>query len=645
MKHRIIALVLALVLIGAALTGCAYNIDRDDLTKYAAFDLTAFEQKLREIEIKDSGDYSVAEGEEADKLREQKLREKIEDALRSAVDTSKDDAKKTAGVFADRQLLSYAYYVTAENGKVYYTSNMKIASPSTLMIGSIKDDKLVKAIGDALKESGKDLKDCLYTTKAGTSDVAEGGKLAFVTYTREYTLEGGEVKPETMTLHPVLLPAEANNDTFAGQLVGEKIATTLTKDIRAVETVENSKHEEESVTVTYSNVKIDFVAQSMAAVDVPYTYEDTKSATDTAGKTESIKGVKLTYHIFPMYYYEVALLSAENILTKIYGEKLSTSTLPCFTEKEGDAYVYKYTDEKGETVTLYSLIKDISDKKSAVSKAGSDTDKKKEAQTALDDALAALWEKVQKCAEEGKMAEKIVEEYEKKLTDDLKKSYEHDILDKIGAKVWALIDASVTLSSYPEKAVKDAKDAIFENLKYTYYTGTETVSNEKKNIRDIYANVKEYIRQKSDYKADTYEASEALMQKEAEKQVGELIKVYTIAQAMGISTDVNKTNMEEFMYTYVASMFGYDSIEDASESMQKTIKSLAQQYISHYDETTLRRAIVFDRLMDHIMETGEDKLDFKNLTYKFEVEKTDDEDSSESESGSESGSEENTDGE
>ena len=409
MKHRIIALVLALVLIGAMLTGCAYNIERDDLTKYASFDLTAFEQKLREIEIKDSGDYSVAEGKEADELRKQKLREKIEDALRSAVDTSKDGAKKTEGVFADRQLLSYAYYVTAENGKVYYTSNMKIASPSTLMIGSIKDDKLVKAIGDALKESGKDLKDCLYTTKAGTSDVAEGGKLAFVTYTREYTLEGGEVKPETMTLHPVFLPAEANNDTFAGQLVGEKIATTLTKEIRAVETVENSKHEKESVTVTYSNVKIDFVAQSMAAVDVPYTYEDTKSATDTAGKTESIKGVKLTYHIFPMYYYEVASLSAENILTKIYGEKLSTSTLPCFTEKEGDAYVYKYTDEKGETVTLYSLIKDISDKKSAVSDAGSDTDKKKTAQTALDNALAALWEKVQKCAEEGKMAEKIVE--------------------------------------------------------------------------------------------------------------------------------------------------------------------------------------------------------------------------------------------
>ena len=653
MKHRIIALVLALVLIGAMLTGCAYNIERDDLTQYASFDLTAFEKKLHEIEIKDSGDYSVAEGEEADKLRKQKLLETIEDALRSAVDTSKDGAKKTEGVFADRQLLSYAYYVTAENGKVYYTSNMKIASPTTLMIGSIKDDKLVKAIGDALKESGKDLKDCLYTTKAGTSDVAEGGKLAFVTYTREYDIKAedgsSQLKSEKVTLHPVLLPAEANNDTFAGQLVGKKIATALTEEIQVVETVENSKHEKESVTVTYSNVKIDFVAQSMAAVDVPYTYEDTKSATDTTGKTDSIKGVKLTYHIFPMYYYEVANYSAENILTKIYGEKLSTSTLPCFTEKEGDAYVYKYTGEDGKEVTLYSLIKDISDKKSAVSDAGSDADKKKTAQTALDNALAALWEKVQKCAAEGKMAEKIVEEYEKKLTDGLKESYEHGILDKISAKVWALIDASVTLSSYPEKAVKEAKEAIFENLKYTYYTGTETVSNEKKNLRDIYPNVKEYIRQKSDYKADTYEASEALMQKEAEKQVGELIKVYTIAQTMGISTEVNKTDMEEFMYTYVANMFGYDSIEDASESMQKTIKSFAQQYISSYDETTLRRAIVFDRLMDHIMETGENKLDFKNLTYKFEVEKTDDEDSSESESGSESGSEggseENTDGE
>ena len=66
MKHRIFALVLALVLIGATLTGCAYNIERDDLSKYASTDLDAFKQKLLGIEIKDSGDYSVAEGAEAD---------------------------------------------------------------------------------------------------------------------------------------------------------------------------------------------------------------------------------------------------------------------------------------------------------------------------------------------------------------------------------------------------------------------------------------------------------------------------------------------------------------------------------------------------------------------------------------------------
>ena len=619
MKHRIFALVLALVLIGATLTGCAYNIERDDLSKYASTDLDAFKQKLLGIEIKDSGDYSVAEGAEADALRKQKLLEKIEDALKGAVNTSAEGAKKTEGVFADRQLLSYGYYVTAEDGKIYYTSNMKIGSPTTLMIGSVKDDKLVKAIGDALKASGKDLKDCVYTTKSGTTDTAEAGKLAFVTYTREYTLND-KVEKTTMTLCPVLLPAAAD-DTFAGKLIGQKLATSLPDSFTVTETV-GTGDDAKSVEVTYSGVKIDFVAQSTAAVDVPYTYDEKKSVTDTAGKTNDLKDVKLTYHIFPMYYYEVAELSAEVILTKIFGEKLATSSLPMFTEKKDDAYVYKYTED-GKEVTLYSLIKDISDKKSAVSKAGSDTTKKKEAQTALDNALAALWGKVQKCAAEGEMEKKVVEEYKTKLTDNLKETYEKDILNKIGAKVWALIDASVSVSSYPEKAVKEAKEAIFENLKYTYYTGTETVGSEKKNIRDIYANAKEYIRQKSDYKADTYEASEALMQKAAEKQVAELIKVYLLAEKMGISTKVNKTDMQNFMYSYVARMFGYDSMEAATESMQKTIKSFAQQYLSYYDETALRRAIVFDRLMDHIMETGEGKLDFKNLTYKFEEKKTD----------------------
>ena len=603
MKHRIFALVLALVLIGATLTGCAYNIERDDLSKYASTDLDAFKQKLLGIEIKDSGDYSVAEGAEADALREQKLLEKIEDALKGAVNTSAEGAKKTEGVFADRQLLSYGYYVTAEDGKIYYTSNMKIGSPTTLMIGSVKDDKLVKAIGDALKASGKDLKDCVYTTKSGTTDTAEAGKLAFVTYTREYTLND-KVEKTTMTLCPVLLPAAAD-DTFAGNLIGQKLATSLPDTFTVTETV-GTGDDAKSVEVTYSGVKIDFVAQSSAAVDVPYTYDEKKSVTDTAGKTNDLKDVKLTYHIFPMYYYEVAELSAEVILT----------------EKKDDAYVYKYTED-GKEVTLYSLIKDISDKKSAVSNAGSDTTKKKEAQTALDNALAALWGKVQKCAAEGEMEKKVVEEYKTKLKDNLKETYEKDILNKIGAKVWALIDASVSVSSYPEKAVKEAKEAIFENLKYTYYTGTETVGSEKKNIRDIYANVKEYIRQKSDYKADTYEASEALMQKAAEKQVAELMKVYLLAEKMGISTKVNKTDMQNFMYSYVAQMFGYDSMEAATESMQKTIKSFAQQYLAYYDETALRRAIVFDRLMDHIMETGEGKLDFKNLTYKFEEKKTD----------------------
>lgn len=622
MKHRILSLVLALVLVGAVLTGCAYNIERDDLSQYASFDLTAFQSKLQEIEIKDSKTYSVAVGDEADAYRDQKLLEAIEDALKGAVDTNDTDAKKTEGVFADRQLLSYCYYITAEDGKVYYASGMKIASPSKLLIGSVKDDELVNAIAKALKDSGKDLKDCVYTSKSASTETAEGGKLAFVTYTREYTLSDNSVKKETMTLQPILLPAEKDDTTFAGKLVGEKLATSLFADgVTVSETVKDGENDV-TVDVKYSSAKIEFVAQSSAAADVEYTYTEAKSMTDTAGKTNSVKDTKLTYHIFPVYYYEVAELSAKTVLTEIYGESLSTSLLPLFTEKDdNDKYVYKYTDDKGEEVTLYSLIKDITDKKSAVSSA-SGTDDKKTKQEALDKALEELWDEVVKCGED--METKIVDEYKEKLTDNLKDTYEGDILDKVAAKVWALIDSTVTLSSYPEKAVKEAKEAIFENLKYTYYTGTETVNSEKKNLRDLYANVKEYIRQKSDYKADTYEASEALMQKEAEKQVGELVKVYVVAQAMGLSTTVNKTDMESFAQNMAAKMFGYDSYEDTPEGSRSSVDYFAQYYLSSYDESTFRRAVVFDRLMDQIMETGEGKLDFKNLHYAFEAEKTDD---------------------
>lgn len=622
MKHRILSLVLALVLICATLTGCAYNIDRDDLSKYAALDLDALRTALQAIEIADSKDYSVAEGDEADAYRDQKLAEEIEDALKGAVDTDDTDAKKTEGVFADRQLLSYCYYVTAEDGKVYYASSMKIASPSSLLIGSVKDDALAKTIADALKASGKDLKDCVYTAKSSSSDTADGGKLAFVTYTREYTLEeDGEVKKETYTMQPMILPAAKDETTFVGKLVGESLATTLFSDgVTVSETVKNGENDV-TVDVKYSSVKIELVAQTDAAVDTEYTYTDSKSATDTLGKTNSIKDTKLTYHIFPVYYYEVAELSAKSILTVIYGESLTTSVLPLFTEKDDDdKYVYKYTDESGEEVTLYSLISDIATKKSAVSSASSD--EKTEKQEALDKALDELWDKVAKCGED--METKIVDEYKTKLSDGLKENYEDDIRDKVAAEVWALIDSSVTLSSYPEKAVKEAKEAIFENLKYTYYTETETVNSEKKNLRDLYANVKEYIRQKSDYKADTYEESDALMQKEAERQVGELVKVYVTAQAMGLSTTVNKTDMEKCAQNMAAKIFGYDSYDEVPEGSLSSVDYFAQYYLSYYDESSFRRAIVFDRLMDHILETDEGRLDFKNLHYAFKTEKTDD---------------------
>lgn len=627
MKHRILSLVLALVLVCAALTGCAYNIDRDDLSKYASFDLEAFRTALQKIEIADGKGYSVAEGEDADAYRDQKLAESIEDALKGAVDTDDTDAKKTEGVFADRQLLSYCYYITAEDGKIYAVSSMKIASPSTLLIGSVKDDALTKAIADALKASGKDIKDCIYTSKSASTDTADGGKLAFVTYTREYTTGTDEVKKETYTMHPVLLSAAKDTTTFAGNLVDEKIATSLFSDgLEIRETVSNGETDEQ-VTVTYSSVKIDLVAQTDAALDVEYTYTESKSLTDTLGKTNALKDVKLTYHIFPVYYYEVAELSAKSILTAIYGESLTTSALPLFTEKDDeDKYVYKYTDDEGKEVTLYSLIADISTKKSAVSSASGD-DAKKTAQEALDKALDELWDKVAKCGDD--METKIVDAYKKMLSDGLKEDYEDDIFDKVAAEVWALIDSSVTLSSYPEKAVKEAKEAIFENLKYTYYTETETVNSEKKNLRDLYANVKEYIRQKSDYKADTYEESDALMQKEAEKQVGELVKVHVVARAMGLSTEVNNKDKETYAQNMAAKIFGYDTYEEAPEGTRSSIDYFAQYYLTQYDETAFTRAIVFDRLMDAIMETGEGAIDFKNLQYTFSEEKKDDSSSAE----------------
>ena len=625
MKNRILALLLVVVSLVLTLTGCAYNYEKKDLTEYATFKFDDFKAALQSIEVEDS-DFTVDET-----TRQEKVAEEIYKRLVKTLDA---EDKVAEGTVAESDVLYYCYYLVAtfeegtgdaktEKTYTFYAANMNANSFTTLTLNQTEDginlDIQKAVIGYDFATKGA------YTTV--TSGAAEGGKVAYVTYKYQ---AAGSTSTVSYTNERIELPVLADGvaaSTFAEHLVGKTVGSKLKGD------------NNQNLTLTidgnvYSEITINWVVSGGEEIVVspeknPITSTGTTTSTDgTSKKLADAK--KVVYHIFPVARQDVPEINVDNaklILTNLYGDAIVADALDCFKKDSG----WKYTTEDDKERTLNAILEELVKAYDDLEKAEENLKKDKEnadlkqkvedAKKKVDDAaLTKVWEEIQKCKKDGEeksVVEVIVEEYKETIYDTLEETYNKEIKDKVAKELWALIDKSVTVTSTPKSAVKEAYKQNLEAYKYEFYTGKVSTSSNAQTNQEFYGTVRTYLIAVAQDAAEElgktkpadgdYNAAVEVLKAEAEEQVKSIIKVWTVVKAMAADNEeldlsVSKTEIENFAYQQYLYMYLYYGVATSQD-----------QIIEQYGESNIRTALAFDKLMNHLTETQADDEETKDV--------------------------------
>lgn len=589
---RIIALILVIVLAMATLVGCAYSYASDDLTKYSTFDKDAFVTKLATLEILD-GDFTTDEDTRKDK---------VIDAIYQSLATNLENADKIKeGTPKKYDLLYYCYYCTFTVEGVEYTvlaSNMKEEGAIKLQLGVADLKGYEKAISDAAL--AYDIKDKVYTTH--TSGEVKNGDVAYVTYTVEYSVTGDDgqktTKKETVSNKEYVI---TEGDDFSAQLVGKNIGTELQF---TVGTGDDAK--------TYSAVKVQWVVDKAVKLGEykNVTYTAKQSVKDVNGKEHDLKDVELTYHVYPVYFNAMTEYNADSVLNVLLGADITPSILDVFEDEN-----YKYTADDGTTTSLKDLVTKLAELQAALDNAKKDRDTKKTtydtkkatadaegataaqkteaekaktdldaAETALTEAQTAVDSQIEKIYATGSdVKDKIVEDYKKQAYEALENSYNTEIKNNLAKKLYELILADVTVSSYPEKAVNETYDRLLENYEYNFYTGTYDSDQKISNYAQYNGSFDEFLKAKTN--TETKAAALESIKKEATTYVEPIVKIYVVAKAFDVL------------------------VTDADFEQYKKDTATFEYYATNYGESNVRVAYQFDQLLDHFLKVSEDKVD------------------------------------
>ncbi|MBQ8688892.1 MAG: hypothetical protein IJ515_00840 [Clostridia bacterium] len=388
MKKRIISLILVAVMSVLALAGCAYSYADDDMSAYATFDKEAFETALATI-VLEEGDFAVAE-------REGRVADAIAKALAAKADTTDH---KTEGTPKVNDTVYYCYYVTATIKDVEYiflTENMKVEEASKMdnvQYGlNFIDDDVLAAIEEKL-EGFEFTEESTYSQV--TTGTVKNGDVVYISYTREYdktTGTEGEVGKETQTATTHRIVIDENNP-FHKALIGKDVAKTLDEI--------NITDGDASTNGKYTKTKVEWIekgAEAFTVVDATYDVATNKPSTlYTTTKNQDLKGVELTYHVYPAYYVETPAYTAETVINEIYGKNLTLATAATILfgadytegeEAEVEALLAKYKFTKdGEELSLEDFITALTTAQTKLTEADEALEKAKED---YDDALEAL---------------------------------------------------------------------------------------------------------------------------------------------------------------------------------------------------------------------------------------------------------------
>ena len=615
MKRRIIGLILVVVMLTLSLASCGFSMLDEDLTQYADFNADAVKNALLNLKIEDA-DFTNKE-----ETRQLKVMDSIYEALAKEIDTKDEDSRVTAGVVGARDLLLYCYYVTAtytekvnnadvDKSVILYASTMSASKAVELHLGHSDNEDVAALIEEKLENY--DLTDKAYKTVTSGKTATVAGKLAFVSYTEVITDADNKTKTNKYTNHLITLGEEGGD--IGKKLVGSEIGKA----------VEDFKSEDGKV--SYTSAKVDWVVESGAEISFEYDV-DAKSTTttkDTLGNTRKLveaKDKKLTYHVYPVYYYEVEDYNASSVLRTLIAT-LSTSSLECLKECEAEIKAFNEklsayntaeteyqtaveAEEKAKTALdaaqlAYDTENQKADKDAAkleaylktLNKAKADyqgEDGNGGAKKAAADKLAA-----KNTAEtELNTAEKAVEEYKESVYDDLLEKYNEDIKALLAKVVWAVLESEIKTTGAPEKAVEETYDRLMESYKYTFYNGKYDSSETNYNHYD--GNFKEFMIKKTG-KSNYTDAKHAVWA-EAVAHVKTIIVVYASADCFGQLAD-----------------------EDEIKEYKKGEDGYYEAYEASYGELNTLAAYQFDKLMNYLLDyetddNGEAKYDETVIKY------------------------------
>ncbi len=172
-------------------------------------------------------------------------------------------------------------------------------------------------------------------------------------------------------------------------------------------------------------------------------------------------------------------------------------------------------------------------------------------------------------------ADAIVKGYKENVVyRDLEKTYNSDIATKVAKYVYEQIIANVKINSYPKKAVKSAYEYLMDKYEYCFYEnykldGSSNSSATQSYYKQFGGSFKQFLIQhvaKNEYSTEvkTYEEAVALVEKDAQAHVGEIIAINLVAQTFDLTLskkEFKELTKDNYTYDYYKDTYYDDSFE------------------------------------------------------------------------------------
>ncbi len=187
--------------------------------------------------------------------------------------------------------------------------------------------------------------------------------------------------------------------------------------------------------------------------------------------------------------------------------------------------------------------------------------------------------------DEGVMEEKIANGYKKSTELYLIDVYDNEIKMNVAKEVYYFLRQNVKISSYPEDAINETYEQLFENYEYSFYNedfGDTKESNYKHYNKDFKKYFIETVVADLKVTAETYEQAKTALRENAKTYVEPILVIYAAAQA-------------------------YDAVltEEEYEEYKEELGASYENNLSAYGDNSFRYACQFDKLMNKLLEDGD----------------------------------------